>query len=303
MKQRILAIAGALALVALAIVARTQFGGDSGGGGSSGGGKPVVACTPDLMSVCDALAEAGKIANDPPTLDLDKAAAPAPEIDAWITWDAIPGVANFDADADGRSDVWGTSIVLGASPLAVSTRRSGAVPLPDGCSMAALMWACLNNPDTSSLTVGVGTGRTAESLVRLYPIAATLIPVDGDIRDVTSTQISAIIDSPTAARFKRPFAEEITLQRQGPAQLDVVVAPLGALSKVSGLTTVQPDGGIEMVAVLTLARGSDLDPNKAAALGKRGTDAISELGLEPGTGSLAPAERAGDLFALRKAAS
>ena len=36
----------------------------------------MVACTKDLASVCDALAAAGRIAADPPTLDLDGAAAP-----------------------------------------------------------------------------------------------------------------------------------------------------------------------------------------------------------------------------------
>src|SRR5690606_13459879 len=74
-KQRALAVIGAIALIAAAFVARSMIaGGDddgSGGGGSSSSGEaPVVACTPDLEPLCDALANAGAIAPGTPAVEL-----------------------------------------------------------------------------------------------------------------------------------------------------------------------------------------------------------------------------------------
>ena len=102
MKQRVLAIAGAVILVCAAVLVRGALADDDGGsgGGSGTGGAPVVACTADLASVCDALAEAGTIAADPPRLDLDGAAQPPAKLDGWITWEPAPLVVDFATGDD-----------------------------------------------------------------------------------------------------------------------------------------------------------------------------------------------------------
>ena len=125
MKQRLLAIAGAVALVAVAVLVRaTVLDGGDGSGSGGGGGAPRVACTPDLVAVCAALADAGAIARDPIALDLDGATEPPADLDGWLTWDGAPGVANEDAPG-----TWQDPVAVAGSPLAVA-RRAGPAPAP-----------------------------------------------------------------------------------------------------------------------------------------------------------------------------
>ncbi|MEO6988806.1 MAG: hypothetical protein ABI239_09165, partial [Aquihabitans sp.] len=88
MRERVLAIFGALALIAFAFVVRSLIvGGDGGGEGGNGNdpvssdSRPVVACTKDLMAMCDALADEGAIAADPPPVDLGSVAANTGRVD------------------------------------------------------------------------------------------------------------------------------------------------------------------------------------------------------------------------------
>src|SRR5690348_6274692 len=114
MKSRGMAVVGAFLLIVLAMFVRSKLADDdssSNGSKGNGGGRPVVACTPELQEVCDALATDGQIASDPPTLDLGGASKPDSEIDGWITWDPAPEIADFDA---GQNEVWGPSDALGS---------------------------------------------------------------------------------------------------------------------------------------------------------------------------------------------
>ena len=86
MKSRGAPVIGAFLLIALAIFVRGLLVDDGGGGSdgskrSDGGDAPVVACTPELMGVCEALANEGMIADDPMELDLPDAAEPPPDCD------------------------------------------------------------------------------------------------------------------------------------------------------------------------------------------------------------------------------
>ena len=103
MRERLLAVVGAICLVALALVVRSAIAGGDGGSDGDGqdgskpkpsGDTPVVACSPTLVDLCDAMAEAGLIAAKPPTLALG---AKVPEqVDGWIAWDPGPSVTGFD---------------------------------------------------------------------------------------------------------------------------------------------------------------------------------------------------------------
>jgi len=171
MKERVLAILGAIALVAVAVLIRSALVGDgeqsSNSGGGSGGDRPVVACTADLMTICEALEADERIAKNSPTLDLDGASDPDAGIDAWITWDPAPQIANFDA---GEPAVWQAAEPLGQARLSIAgTSAELSVACPDGVA-----WACLANVPAVNLTVGVGKPTTSEGLARLSPLAQTL---------------------------------------------------------------------------------------------------------------------------------
>ena len=95
MRERVLAVVGALCLIALAIVVRGALSdkdesGPDPNSSSSGSDLPVVACTEDLMSLGDQLAKDGQITKDPPTLELGQD-VPA-GVNALVTWDPAPQV-------------------------------------------------------------------------------------------------------------------------------------------------------------------------------------------------------------------
>lgn len=307
MKERILAVVGALALVAVALVVRAQLVDDGGGGGASGGGAPAVACTPDLMAVCEVLADEGRIAEDPPTLDLNGAAGPLPGIEAWITWDPSPGIANIDADQDSAPMPWDAegAVPIGAAPLAVAT-TGGLDQAPGGCASSELTWSCFGSPGSEGLALGVGDPTTADGLARLYPVVASLVDVDGgeDFRDLTGAELDNIIDSPADGQRGR-FSEQLRTLLTRPGALTFLVGPSVAFTMAATPPeTFGPTPTAEIVAVIAGRTDGDRSSDELQRLveGDVTGEAIRSAGLIPGDGDLAPASRAGDLFAVREAA-
>lgn len=237
MKQRVLAILAAGCLIALAVVARNALAGDDGGGGGKGkkgagdDGPPVVACTPDLMPICDALADDGTIAKDPPKLDLDEAAAASPTIDGWITWSPTPEMANFDAVDPSR---WSQTEAVMASPFAASaTKRGGEALSKAGCRLDPLDLGCLAQEAIAGrISVGVGSGSSAEGLARIAPLGVPLAEQD----DFRAADAKAIADF-----RRRGFAAEQSVDQVTPGLgPDVVLGPRDLL-----LRTVESDRGTQ----------------------------------------------------------
>lgn len=281
MRQRILAALGALALVAAAIVLRaTVFDHDGSGGSGRGGSRPVVACTKDLASVCDALAAAGRIAADPPTLDLDGAAAPPADLDGWITWDPAPGIVNLDAPG-----TWASSRPLGGADLALATRTVSPLVLPSGCAPAAPTWACLARAALDDgLGLGIGPATTAESLARFAPLAASLVPADGDARDLSGNDLDAILDGPNAGQA--PFARQFTQLRTQVGSYDAVVGPAGAVDGTSGIRSTTPTPAATVTVVVAVRSGDAARFLTGAESIEAVAKALRAAGVEPGTGRL-----------------
>lgn len=293
MKQRLLAIAGAVALVAVAVVLRGTVLDDGGGGsgGGGGGGAPRVACAPDLAAVCAALADTGAIAREPITLDLDGATEPPDELDGWITWDGAAGVADLDAP-----DTWQDPVAVAGSPLAIA-RRSGPAPeLPAGCTAAALTWRCVVDSALGGAAVGVGTGTTAESLVRLNPLAGALIPTDGDVTDIDAADLRAVVTSP--ADPQDLFPTQLVTLRTKLGALTWLVGPQAALEAADDLVVVRPTGSPVLASVVLAATRTGDVGRLADQLQEGGpAAALRDAGVEPGAGrlSLDP----GELYAVR----
>ncbi|HWJ97550.1 MAG TPA: hypothetical protein VNQ33_05280, partial [Acidimicrobiales bacterium] len=198
MKSRGAAVIGAFALIALAIFIRGLLVSDDGGGSdgpkqSSSGGAPVVACTPELLAVCEAMAADGLIADDPPALDLPDAAAPPSDVDAWVTWNPAPQIANYVSSRSGTTSVWSTTEAFGSAPEVILADGSTATNLAADCR-ATTTWACLGGL-APELSIGVGDPATSEGIARLAPFAQAFA-ADDDPSTLDVGALDAIVRSP-----------------------------------------------------------------------------------------------------------
>lgn len=295
MRERILAVAGAVALVVVAVVVRlTVFGGDGGeaGGGRSGGSVPVVACSPDLAMICADLAGAGVIARDTPVLDLPGAAEPDPRVDAWITWDAAPDLVDIDQPA-----TWDDATALGSAPLGVVAVDGG---IPAACS-PPVTWTCLAEAWAGGqVAVGVGSARTSGGLARIEPLARALVPDDGDFTQITGARLAAIVTSP--ADGQDGLEEQVTRLLTARGALSALVGPLPRLQRAATqggprfrAVAVTPTSTI--TAVVATRHGHRVDHGRLASALAR-TTTLSDLGLTPG-GTVRGADLAGDLYQVR----
>lgn len=299
MRERILAVVGAVGLVVAAIVVRSMLVGDDGsGGGNASGGNgngalPVVACDPDLADVCDALAADGSITRAPSALSLADAAEPPPEVDAWITWDPAPGIANFDAPG-----TWTNREFVAGAPLAVLVADG-----PGACDAGA-GWDCVVTLAEGGGSIGVGDGTSAQSLARLHPVARALVPDDGDFTDISALDLRRVIDSPQVRQDD--MADQVTtfLTRRG--ALSAVVGPRPALDDASSNQTsaavADPEPATQIAVVLATRSGADRPTVDAADLvaGDAARSAFEDLGLTTGSGSVAAETVAGGLYSVRQ---
>ncbi|MCU1369580.1 MAG: hypothetical protein JWO77_774 [Ilumatobacteraceae bacterium] len=306
MKSRGLAVIGAFVLVALAIVIRGRLAKDDPGSDGpkrrDGSDRPVVACAPDLAAVCDALAADGKIAKDPPDLDLPGAAAPDDAIDGWITWSPAPQIANFVADPSVTRRVWEQEVeALGGARTVVLVDGTSVDALSASCRSKPT-WRCLAAAD-SGLAIGVGDPATAEGIARLAPLAEAFAD-DRDIDTIDSAGIEDLLAGPTVAQTD---ADEMATQlTTSPGGVSVVVGPMGLLTRFTStaqgkqrrLTVLEPSPKATLSVVVAGRTGHDLaltcDDLPADA-----EDAVTAVGVSPCSGSTDDG-LAGFLFQVQK---
>ena len=303
--NRGLAVLGALALIVLALFARSKFADgstSSDGSKKASAGKPVVACTPDLMSVCESLATDGRIRANPPELDLGDASDPDPKIDAWITWNPAPQIA----DASNAGDkVWGTPLALGTARAAVLIDGTSADGLPPKC-LGTPTWNCLGAAGTD-LSVGVGDPATAEGIARLAPFARTFA-TDDDYTTLDGNGLADLVTSPPTGQAPAPdMAERLTT---APGSVSMVVGPNDLLltqtktaqGQTRKLRILSPTPAQQLTVVLAPRAGSDaglatIDCNDGAPDSL--TKPLARLGLQPCEGTV-DAALAGFLFQVQK---
>jgi hypothetical protein len=265
MKSRGVAVIGAFVLIVVAIFIRGLLVDDDGGGGSDGtktddgGGLPVVACTPDLIAVCDELAADGRIADDPPELDLSGAAKPPSEVDAWITWSPAPAIANFAA---GQPKVWEDPTVLASATEGVLIDQGSLDALPASCRSKAT-WACLADA-SPELSVGVGDPRSSEGIARLAPLARTFAS-DDDFSTLDTDGLRDLIASPPNGQADATtLAERLTTQV---GSLSMTTGP----EKVLARQVRTPGGQQRRLRVLTPSPASRLVVVLTERAGRTGT--------------------------------
>lgn len=308
MKQRVLAGLGAIALVAAALVLRSQLADDGSAGATRADGTtgtPVVACTPDLQDICDALVDADLIEGTAPfdlapqRSDGPTAAAPDASVDGWITWDPAPAIANFDAGQARAPEPWSESVLLGSAPLAILARPGGLRALS---SCAAADWACVSGAD---LLLGTGLPTTAEGLARFGPIARAKEALsDGELTSDDVLALRDLVGRPGGQPSAADAGNQLLIK---PGAFDAVVGPrplLDALRrKPQGqsmrLLDVAPQTQIGVV--LTPRTGTDLGGLAGDIKGDgAAAAALTEAGVVVGGGELGPEDLAGFLFQVRE---
>lgn len=304
MKERLLSVLGAVILIAGALALRAALAGgsDGGGNGSSkgddGGKLPVVACTEDLAGYCDALAQAGAIAKDPPTLDLGAASTPDAAIDGWITWDPAPDIANFDAPS---GKAWSSVQVLGSGREAVLADAS-----PPGSCAAKTTWRCLV-ADPGSAAFGLGDPQTSEGIARLAPVARTFADGD-DYETLRVDELQDVVSSPPAGQTDAATQARAIVTTLG--SLNLVAGPNDLLlrsarttrGKELGLRVLSPTPANRLAVVLSTRQGGDLGKLAKACTAQAEVLAAqaSAVGLQPCEGGRSNVDLAGFLYQVRK---
>lgn len=309
MKERVLAVLGAVALIVGAVFVRGLLAGDDGGGSTPGGGpsrpsgRPVVGCTPDLAAICQQLADDGVIADQPPSFDLGSPQSTTGEdgdrrIDGWIAWNPAPAIANVDAD---DVQVWGRGAVLGSSPLAVAVLDG--TQLPTSCSATSMTWACVSNAPALGGSTGIAIGRagTAEGLIRFWGVA-NVIAGDAGFNSIDANRAKAVIES--SVDQPSAFADQWNSFLTANGKFDIAVGPKAGLhgTRKSYRVSVPQDPALEMAIVVAPRTGVDLDEVvRAFADDEELAQALKAAGVTPTPdGQAADETNAGDLYAVRE---
>ncbi|MCB1029926.1 MAG: hypothetical protein KDA95_01225 [Acidimicrobiales bacterium] len=223
MRERVLAVVGALCLIALAIVVRGALSdkdesGPDSDSNSSGSDLPVVACTEDLMSICDQLAKDDHIAKDPPTLELGQDVPDG--VNAWITWDPAPRIAGFAISQTNPRSVWTHVYGIAEAQLAAAGTSTS---LQSACGPTT-KWKCIAEfVADGSNPIGLGSPTTSEGLARLNPVATALIGEESD----RALELRPAIKSPQNGQSDaRTMSRELVTR---PGAVSLVVGPVGLL--------------------------------------------------------------------------
>ncbi|MCB0976104.1 MAG: hypothetical protein KDB02_01480 [Acidimicrobiales bacterium] len=296
MKTRIGAVVGAITLIVAAVLVRGLLAGDGGDSPSrrSGERTPVVACSPGVEAVCEALAAEGAIAENPPTFDLDSDAATTGmlddrRIDAWITWNPAGAVAN---EMSNDLEPWGDTTPVGSSPLVLASDS----PLPKECDGPTIAWKCV---DSAAFEAGVAVGdpSTIDGLLRTFPVAA-LVQRDLNFTDAASmNDVRTLLD----IRGSVPTSMTSELSRaQAPGFYSAIVATAHGARRAK-LAHTKPFAGTTMTLVVTVAStGAPTDWVRPAFELESVRTAVQDAGVDPDQATLEGAPAPGALSALRQ---
>lgn len=290
--KRVLALAGAIFLIAAAIVVRAVIADDDDESvGTDGGddGDLVVACIPELREACEAIDRDMDLRIEDPG-DTIAALAEGDYIDAWVTLDPWPEMAEILE----RRQFFGEVEVVGASDLVLLARTT---EIPDACG-ANLGWTCLVDglgdrvavADRSGALGALVFGWAAEEF---FP---NLIRAD-IVGDAQLAQRLEVLDT-----LSDPIGDIFAFAAAGPHATATTNADLGQRfdgSREDPNFTRSVGASPAAVAVVVAGRRADRIAGQPSF-----TDALDELGwdLDPGaaTGGL---PNAGVLVALSQEVS
>jgi hypothetical protein len=140
--KRVVALVGAVAMIAAALAIRARLDDDGDGGSSSSGGRATIACVTELEAACRAALDGTEV-----SLRVEDAgrtasalAAGSADIDGWVTFAPWPEVANAKATTTVMEQ--GTPMASTALSIAVVGERTAALTTACGGTAG---WRCLGD--------------------------------------------------------------------------------------------------------------------------------------------------------------
>ena len=252
MKQ-VFAVAVAALLVAVAIVVRGALDDDDTAGGGDGGDGPaddelVIACVRELREACDALD--GDVRVEDPAATI----AEASDIDAWVTFDPWPAIAEAQ---EGRA-VFGGEVVPVASSALVLLARTSA--LPDACGPEP-DWACVAEPGSNGPALPSADSALGRLLLGHAALGWSAVVRPGEPFARNEFQLPELDAWRQALEFVRdPVADMIQFGPAGPvatgttrATFETVVQPSREADNLDATTTAVA----ATVAVVVVGRSAD----------------------------------------------
>lgn len=308
--KRVLALAGAVAMVVVAVLVRTAGDDDTEGGSSEGDGSgATVVCATELAEACRALPGATVLVEDAgTTADALRTGAMRDDVDGWLVpavWVDVVASAAPDALV-GRGRLVATSPVV----LAVDEARADAVA--DLCPAPGLLrcvgdaagapWADLGGEaGWGAVRVGVAPAGTGTGLVTLAAAATAFF----DGTEFARQDFDLPGEGPDGRSFRAWLGD---LARAGrvaePAPVRTLVTARGtytaaialradALGRPVAVLDAQPEVLAEATLVQVAGGGRLPDPAPAR-------DVLVAAGWEPGDGDTPPSRYPpGVLAALR----
>ncbi|HEY8060541.1 MAG TPA: hypothetical protein VID94_17375 [Acidimicrobiales bacterium] len=150
--RRVLAVLGAVLMVALALLVRSLIDGDDDGSQASGeggnGDVPTLLCAEELADVCESIERDGaaEVTIEPVGETVDRLGAVDAELDAdgWLTLDPFPQQVDERREFATGSALFGDSMATDrSSGLALVAFADRAAALEADCS--EVDWACLGD--------------------------------------------------------------------------------------------------------------------------------------------------------------
>lgn len=265
---RVLALLGAILLVAAALVARSVLddeSDDDGDGRGAGGGSLAVACIPELEEACEAIDRDVTLTIEDPAETIARI-ADGDDVDAWITLDPWPAMAPFLDDTIGLD----TSIGVASTDLRLMVRDAA---VPAACD--AVTWTCLVDELGDQVTLpdpDSALGRLAVAFAAndFFPGFAA-----NELRDDTALQARL-----AAVGFDRsgpqPFEDMLVLPDPDATAITAAAFERAVASRPAG-SSFSTAPGASPATVAVVVAGEDAD---GIAGNEAFTDALADLGWD-----------------------
>ena len=322
--RRVLAVLGAVLMVAVALLVRSAI--DSGDDGGSGGGDdatPQLLCAEELAQVCQTLADDGlaDVTIEPVGTTVDRLGEVDADLDAdaWLTLDPFPQQVNDRRQLATGNPLFADPLASGFSTgLALVAQDDRGAALEADC--AAVGWACVGDAagepwadhggETTWGPVKPGYDAPDTSATGLLVIAQAMADHLEDPgfagQDIDARWLGDLED---AVPTRTAGSSLLKLAQQGGAAFGAVGA-LGAEAEAvartaqgEDLTIFYPDPMFRASAVLAPGRGGDedlLDALDDLVTSDELAEAFADAGWDNVTDGV-PLPSAGVLDALRSA--
>jgi len=269
--KRTLAITGAVLMIVVAIVVRSAIDSD-GSSSSTDSSSGTIACVTELADACSALTGVTVRVEDA-SVTAKAIAKGTADIDAWVTLDPWPDIANQLA----KRDVAGAGNRIARTDLLIAMVGERAAPLATACG-GTVNWKCLGDaighpwtdlggqPEWGTVKAGVPSTATAEGLLFLGHASSGYFGTENfatnDFDDAFLVWKSKVTATP---------ASFTTFIQQFPAAFSAVGATKVDVTSGSGtrpVTSIDPAPSADAVVVITPV-GSHKVPSGTDALKAR----------------------------------